>query len=554
MAEEKPDVCIVGSGAGGGSMAYALAKAGLKVVVLERGPWRDVQDFSNDELKWVWRDEWSKGQAEVYRRDEQSPVQGPARFMCAAYTVGGSFVHYASVAHRLWEDDFHVLSKEGPVPGADLADWPITYQDMEPYYVRAEYEYGVAANAEDIKQGPPRSKPFPMPAHPMKCEGQLFKKGCEKLGFIAYSSPRTINSVPYDGRPACNYNGWCQAYGCILKARSTPVHTTIPKAIATGNCTVRSNCYVTRITHDDKGRAKGAVYYDKDGKVQEQEAKLFVVSCNAINSPALLLKSTSSMFPDGLGNSSGLLGRYFTMHMYPAVHAFFDFDVRTYVGHETDATTDAIRPSDPKKGFIRGHVVQTLNALSKQPLIYAAAFIAGDPELKKTWGKEFKDYLRQYTHSTQLYGVMEDMPVYTNTVDVDRNFRDDWGEPLARITHKNHPNDIAMCRYAMKTMHEILKAAGAKRTWDSGLWGLTNIDEERSMTGSCHLHGSARMGNDPKTSVLDKWCRSHDVKNLFVVDGSFMPTSGGCNPTLTICANSFRVADYIIAESKKGTL
>jgi len=296
------------------------------------------------------------------------------------------------------------------------------------------------------------------------------------------------------------------------------------------------------------------LYYDEDGKIQEQEARLFVVSCNSINSPVLLLKSTSSMFPDGLANSSGLVGRYLTFHMYPAVHAFFDFDVKGYMGHETDVTTDAIRPSDPKKGFIRGHVVQTLNALTKQPIIYAAAFSAGDPELKKTWGSEFKDYLRQYTQSTALYGVMEDMPMYNNRIDVDTNFRDRFGEPVTRITHKNHPNDIAMCRYAMKTMHDILQAAGARRTWDSGLWGLTNIDETRSMTGSCHLHGTARMGNDPKTSVLDKSCRSHDVRNLFVVDGGFMPTSAGCNPTLTIAANAFRVADHIIDEAKKGNL
>ncbi len=260
------------------------------------------------------------------------------------------------------------------------------------------------------------------------------------------------------------------------------------------------------------------------------------------------------MFPDGLANSSGLVGRYLTFHMYPAVHAFFDFDVRSYMGHETDATTDAIRPSDPKKGFIRGHVVQTLNALTKQPIIYAAAFGAGDPELKKTWGKDYKDYLRQYTQATALYGVMEDMPMYSNRIDVDPNFRDRFGEPVTRITHKNHPNDIAMCRYAMKTMHEILQAAGARRSWDSGLWGLTNIDETRSMTGSCHLHGTARMGDDPKTSVLNKWCRAHDVPNLFVVDGGFMPTSGGCNPTLTIAANAFRVADYMIDEIKKGNL
>ena len=546
------DVCVVGTGAGGGVVIDQLTAAGLRVVALQRGPHLLTKDFvDDDELKVIWRDElFSPDQLETWRLDESSPTEA-GRFNMVAHCVGGTMVHWSTWSWRFRPDEFRVLSEEGPIEGASLADWPIDYAELEPYYERAEQDFGVAGDAAGNPFGAPRRGGYPNPPHPDRTSSLTLKAGARKLGYHPFSTPLAANSRPYGGRPACLYAGTCGGYGCPIGAKGTTLSVSLPKAQSTGLLNLRPNSLVFQITVGRDGRARGVRYIDQEsGEEREVRARHIFVCGNAVGTPHLLLMSTSGSFPDGLANSSGLVGRNLTMHMFTVADFVFEEPSRTVTGLGSHASIDDLHASDPRRGFIRGGLIGEHNYVLKQPLLHTLWAGGTYPLSDRAWGIEFKDFLRTYSRTASLMLVGEDLPMESNRVDLDPDVKDEYGLPVPRMTHRQHPNDLAMSRWYADRMLEIGEAAGARERWIS----LSFTEPDQARQGSSHLHGTCRMGDDPARSVVNRWCRSHDVPNLWMVDGSVFPTSGGYNPTLTILANAYRVADYFVTEGRKGAL
>ena len=542
------DACVIGTGAGGGVMIQELTAAGLRVVALQRGPFLKPSDFDDDELRTIIRDQvFSPEQVETYRYDDKSPTE-TGRFNYMADCVGGTMTHWAAWSWRFRPDDFRVLSTEGPVAGASLADWPITYDEIEPFYQRAEWDFGVSGDATGNPFGAPRKKGYPNPAHPPRVGGARMMQAARKLGYHPFPTPVGINSRPYGERPECVHGGACLGYGCPIGAKATTLSVCIPKALATGKLDLRPNATAREITLGQDGRARSVRYLDDQGKEHEVFARTIIVSGNAVGTPHLLLMSSSGSFPHGLANSSGLVGRNLTLHHVAGVAFTIDEPARSFTGLHSHGAFDDLHPSDPKRGFIRGGVVAEANSLTNQPLSFALVTYPGYPAAR-AWGKGFKDYLRKFPHAIGLAAVLEDLPMDVNTVDLDPTVKDHRGLPAPRITHRQHPNDFAMNRWFVARLMAVADAAGALDKWEAQYYGLPT--EHSAMKGFMHFHGTCRMGDDPKRSVVDRWCRSHDVENLWIVDGSVFPTSGGYNPTLTILANAYRVADHFVREAKR---
>ncbi len=301
-----------------------------------------------------------------------------------------------------------------------------------------------------------------------------------------------------------------------------------------------------------KGRVTGARYLDESGNAHEVRAKQTIVACGSIGTPQLLLMSKSGAFPDGLANGSGLVGKNLTFHHHPSAMGILDEDLRAYTGFESHAAFDDLHASDSKRGFIRGGVVGELNTFTHQPIAYATV-LANDHEFGARWGSGLKDRIRAFPRTLVMALIGEEMPMESSRVDLDPDVKDRFGLPVPRVTKHQHPNDIAMYEWYERKLLEVAEAAGATGIRPGRETG-SRISSTEAQRGNAHNHGTARMGTDPSRSVLDANCRSHDVPNLWVVDGSFMPTSAGYNPTLTILANAYRVADHFIREAGRQSL
>ncbi|MBU6267190.1 MAG: GMC family oxidoreductase [Sphingomonadales bacterium] len=531
---ETVDFIVVGSGASGGIMARELSRAGHSVVVMEQGPRLAPQDFEHDELKYrnlsgITNNPVTNPQ--TFRHDESETAQrvqgrNPLTY---ARIVGGSSAHFNANFWRLHEIDFIEGSRLGPIAGASLVDWPITYAELEPYYTKVEWEVGVSGLAGASPFDPWRSKPYPMPPLPVKSSGVLFEKGARKLGLHPFPAPMAINSVVYKDRPPCAQCGLCGGFGCEVMAKSSSVWTVIPEAEATGMCEIRPESYVFRIGMNKQGRATGVHYFDKDKVEQFQNARAVVVCANGSETPKLLLNSESSLFPQGLANSSGAVGRHLMFNKGGGVQARFAHPLNEYKGANVTRILHDFYDSDPKRGFYGGG---GFDARSGGPLTWGQSVPKGTPE----WGQGFKDYLESYTYWMNCAGHGTSLAVESNRIDIDPELKDAWGVPSIRVTHRDHPDDIKHATWQIERVREIMDAAGATEIVPT---------EVGASTGGVHLLGTCRMGNDPKSSVIDKYHRTHDVKNLFLCDGSSMVTSGRGQPTQTIEALSFRAADFI---------
>lgn len=534
---DKAQVCIIGAGASGATAAKMLTEAGISVVVLERGPWLKQADFGGDELAnvnryYLWSD----------------PVLNPRTFRLAAdgelhvgsfcpvpQMVGGGTVHWTGWVPRFVENDFRMHSLHGDIPGASLVDWPITYQELEPFYDKIEWALGVSGQAGANKYEAPRSRDYPCPPMPTTRYAQKFHEGCARLGYNSFPTPTAMLSKPYNGRSSTILSAFIQQHGDPTGTKSSVLYTFIPDAFATGKMDLRTECYVHEITVDRQGRAKSAVYQDANGDFIEQEAEVFLLACGAIESARLLLLSRSNGFPHGLANGNGLVGRYLTLHEYSGAVGVFDEPVYGWAGGGyVSASTLEFYASDEKRGFIGGCHVAAAGAGIPLPINFSL------PD-KPQWGKAMKDADRQFfNHSMGVGIVMHDLPQETNRVELDDTVKDAWGLPVARITVKPHPNDLAQAHWTIDRNAEILEAAGAKKVW------RVYVDK---ITGNCsHQHGTIRMGTDPAKSVLNKWCQAHEVDNLYAIDGSPFPTATGINPTLTIMANAARVVDHLLQQ------
>jgi choline dehydrogenase-like flavoprotein len=539
------DFIVVGCGAAGGIMAKELSAAGFRTVVLEQGPWRHEKDFPHDEVAVMYRSSLTndfRKQPNTFRKTAAEPAK---RQPAVEYgrMVGGGSVHFTANYWRFHPDDFHERSTLGAVPGADLRDWPITYDDLEPFYTKAEWDLGISGLGGSNPFDGPRSKPYPLPPMPVKSSGVLFERAARKLGLHPFPAPVAVLSQPYRGRVACVHCGFCESFGCEVGAKSSTLAALIPEAVNTGRCDLRPNSYARAIEVGKNGRVTGVTYFDGQGREVFQRAKAVVVSGNGAETPRLLLLSTSNAFPHGLANSSGNVGKYLMFDSGGLVMGLFDHPLNEYKSIVVTRVLHDFYRSDPKRGFYGG------GGLDSRFDYYPAGFaLDGLPQDIPHWGAQWKHAIGQYySHLGGVLAHASCLAVEQNSISLDDHVKDAWGLPALRVTFKNHPDDMKAVRFLAERQREILTVAGARKIWmDAG-----SMEET---TYSRHLMGTCRMGDDPRISVVNRWNRAHDVPNLFLVDGSSLVTSGRQQPTATIQALAYRTADYLRQAARRGEI
>ena len=509
---------IIGTGAGGGVLANELAQKGVKVVALEAGGRYVPDDYVNDEWESFGQLAWVDARTTSGDWRVSKDFSGLPAWIVKA--VGGTTVHWAGASLRIQEHEFKARTSYGHVKGANLLDWPLSLKDLEPYYDKAEKKLGV-------------TRTNGLPGLPGSNNYKVFEAGAKKLGYKDVHTGRmAINSEDYDGRVACQQTGFC-FQGCKWGAKWSSAYTDIPRGEETNNLEVREHCHVARIEHDKKGKVTGVTYFDKDGNLQRQSARIVCVAGNSFESPRLLLNSASSMFPHGLANSSGMVGKNYMRHMTGSVYGIFDKPVRMWRGTTMAGIIADEAKHDPNRGFVGGYEMETL-ALG---IPFMAAFL--DPG---AWGREFATALDSYENMAGMWLVGEDMPQESNRVTLNTDVKDQHGLPVANVHFSDHPNDIAMRAHAYQQGSAVYEAVGATRTLPTPPYPST------------HNLGTNRMSEKASEGVVNKWGQSHDIDNLFVSDGSQFTTGAAENPTLTIVALAIRQADYIAAEFSKGNL
>jgi choline dehydrogenase-like flavoprotein len=541
---DEVDFVIIGSGAAGGVLAKELATNGFRVVVLEQGPYLTAADFVHDEVKILQENLLTNHpelQPSTFRKTPDEEAK-PQRVVAYGRCVGGASVHFTANYWRFHEIDFVERSKVGAISGTGLADWPISYADLEPYYTKVEWEIGVSGLAGASPFDPPRAKPYPMPALPVKSCGVLFERGARRLGWHPFPAPLAILSQPRAGRSACVNCGFCYGFGCEVGAKSSTLASVIPHAERTGRCEIRPHSYVHRIELDGTGRAAGAVYFDEHKNSHLQKAKAVIVSANGAETPRLLLLSANKQFPNGLANSSGLVGKYLMFNSNARSVGLFEHSLNDYKGFVASRVLHDFYELDPQKvGFYGGGALD--GRFDYTPYFFA---LTGLPPETPRWGKSFKAALRHnFARTMEIHCTGTSLPVETNSFSLDPELKDAWGLPALRMTYKDHPDDLKLVHWLTKRALEIFDAAGAVKRWSRP------INEQQF---SVHLLGTCRMGGDPKASVINPDHRTHDIKNLFLCDGSSLVTSGRGQPTMTIQALAYRAADRITALARRGDL
>lgn len=539
------DFLVIGAGAAGGVMAKELSTAGFRVVVLEQGSYLTERDYRHDEIRYTYLPGLTndpKIQPIRYRRNESEPAK-PIKAIEYGRQVGGGSVHFTANYWRFHESDFEERSQFGDVPGANLADWPIRYADLEPYYTKAEYDLGISGLAGSNPFDGPRSKPYPLPPMPVKSSGVLFDRGAKKLGLHPFPAPVAIISQSYQGRAACVHCGFCESFGCEMRAKSSTLVSVIPVAEKTGRCEIRPNSYVRKIETDSRGRVTGAVYFDAHRREIFQRAKSVVLCANGAETARLLLLSKSKRFPRGLANSSGLVGTHLMWDLGGEALGLFEHPLNEYKSIQATRVLHDFYRADPRRGFYGG------GGIDARFDYYPAGFAlhALPPDAPK-WGAGYKKILGEYfNHTMTVLGHTSSLPQMRNSISLDPDLKDAWGLPAMRVTYDLHPDDSAAMKWVMSKQLEILEAAGAKKTWTTGI-------ALEDMLPSRHLMGTCRMGNDPEKSVVDRNNRAHDVPNLVIADGSSFVTSARQQPTATIQALAYRAADLAIGAAKRGEL
>lgn len=505
------DLVIVGCGAGGSTLLQRVARAGWTVVALDAGPfWNPETDWVSDEAgshELYWTEPRQIGGADPVPLGSNNSGRG----------VGGSMVHYAGYVPRFHPSDFRTRSQDGVG-----ADWPIEYDDLRPYYSAIEGELPVAG--EHWPWGDPHS--YPHRPHPVSGNGEVFQRGALASGITAKVGPVAIANGRFGNRPHCIYRGFC-LQGCKVNAKASPLITHIPDALHHG-AEVRADSMVTSIEIDQRtGRATG-VHYVKNGRQRFQRARMVAVAGYSIETPRLLLNSTSERFPDGLCNDFDQVGRYLMVQGAPQTAGRFDSEIRMWKGPPPEVSTEDFYETDPSKPYKRGFSIQTVSPL---PITWAEHVMA-----EGRWGAELRNYMSDYVHWACLGALCEFLPQPNNRVTLSDE-KDRYGLPVAHFSYSQCDNDRALARAAQAVMERILTAAGASET----------ITIQRY----AHLVGGARMAPNQEDGVVDADCRSFAVPNLLITDGSVLPTQGSANPALTIMAIAARAADRLIRHPDK---
>lgn len=557
------DICIIGSGAGASPVAYTLTNAGAKVLVLEKGPWLTEKEFYKDELAISLRDAYNPNLndeqhvIEDQYKDENGdlfwqgkPTSESGSTFWNGTVVGGSSNFMSGYFHRLKPVDFRLKSEFGAIDGANVADWPISYDDLEPFYAMVDKHVGVSGKHIEHPFAEPHSTAFdypPLAEHPVAA---WIDKTATKLGVHSIPIPRAVLSQPAMGRRSCEYSGYCSNYGCSSGAKGSGRAALLNHAVARGNCTIKPESKVYKIETNDQGEISGVLYYDRQNRKHKVTAKYYVVACQAIETSRLLLTSKGKKFPNGLANNNGQVGKNLIFSAGGTGQGDFVFDKMdkqqvnelTRVGPFLNRSlqdwyqiNDKIFNSDTKKSSSKGG---TLDFLFYQNPVARAFGTQRDDENGLVWGEQLKLNLKKEftTYKTLRFEVFNDwLPTDDCFVTLDDKVTDKWGDPVAKVRVGFHPHDLKVGEYIAAKGEEFLTAMGA-----------TNVSSGVSGSPPPNLQaGGCRFGNDAKTSVLNKYCQAHEVDNLYVTDGSFMPTGGSVPYTYTIYANAFRVGEHL---------
>jgi gluconate 2-dehydrogenase alpha chain len=553
-----PDICIMGLGAAGSVAASVLATAGLRVLALEAGPELDSSNYLPDELQAAYaRGGYGQKFASELQTWRPNPgvAASPARYSLGkmANGVGGSTQIFGVWLRRYQHHDFAIRSStvarygEAALPARSVVvDWPITYDDLEPYYTKTEQMLGVAGIAGNVRGEPvPGGNPFepyrsealPLPPVRRTWIGNHFDEATRRLGYHPYPVPVSINSEPFDGRPACTYCGWCTFYICHNGAKTTAANTFVAKARATNNLEVRANCRVLRLNAASDGTVRSVDYLDPEGRVVRQHAPRFILSSYTFENVRLLLTSTSDAFPNGLGNTTGQVGKYFMTKQYQTILGLFEgkrLNRFAAAGHQASILDDFVGDNFDHTGlgFIRGATISCETQL--QPI--GAARMPTPPGVPR-WGAAYKEHLLTNWNSIADCRVQPETLPYEDTfLDLDPSVRDrsGIGMPVIRITWDIHPNEHRMMTYLEERVRAIYAEMGADLVW---------AGDRFTGAGSAHDLGGCRMGTDRAKSVVDPSLRLHDSPNLYVMSGAVFPSGGGINPTLTLQALCWRAAE-----------
>jgi len=507
---DEVDLVVVGCGAGGATVTQRLARTGATVLALDAGPfWDPDPDWVSDERA-SHRLYWTEPRV----ISGQDPV--PLGSNNSGRGVGGSMVHYAGYTPRFHPSDFSTLTDDGVG-----ADWPIEYQDLKSYYEDIEQELPVAG--QPWPWGDPHT--YPHHAHPVGGNGETFLRGAAAMGMQARVGPVAIPNGRFGNRQHCIYRGFC-LQGCKVNAKASPLITHIPDALAHG-AEVRAGCMVTRVCIDERtGRATG-VEYLRDGVVHVQRARMVAIAGYSIETPRLLLLSASKRFPDGLCNDFGQVGHYLMVQGAPQTAGRFEAEVRMYKAPPPEVSSEEFYESDPTKPYRRGYSLQTV---SPMPITYSEHITA-----QGHWGEVLREYMRDYVHWAVFGALCEFLPQYRNSVTLAET-KDRHGLPVANFSYSQCDNDRALAKAAASTMEDLLRAAGAS--------------EVLTIQRFAHLVGGCRMATDEQSGVVDADLRTFAVPNLFITDGSVLPTQGSANPALTIMALAARFADRLVATAR----
>lgn len=517
------DVLIVGAGASGAAVAWSLADTRMRIVCLEQGNWMNPSEYPTNGTDWEIQQHGPFNiDPNIRRRDTDYPINNDESPINVVNFngVGGGTVLYAAHFPRLHPSDFKVKSLDGV---AD--DWPISYDTLDPYFNQNDRMMGVSGLAGDPMYPP---KQPPLPPIPMGLVGEKLASGYNKLGWHWWPSDSAIITRPYEGRDKCLNLGPCMS-GCSQGAKSSTDITYWPTAIRAG-VELRTRCRVREITLANNGMANGVIYYDEDGNECHQKAEVVVMACNGVGTPRILLNSKSSKFPDGLANSSGLLGKNLMFHPVAFSQGVFEERLDSHKGPQGCCIlSKEFYETDLSRGFVRGYNMQITRGAG--PFNTA---IQGYASGQIPWGPDHhKAFQRQFDHVASVGVLCEDLPERHNTVTLDPELVDSDGIPAAKINYTLSENSKKMLKHGVDRAEQVLAAAGA----------VEISSTELVQSAGWHLLGTARMGADPNTSVVNPWGRSHDVKNLFIVDGSIFVTAGGLNPTSTIQALALYIAD-----------
>lgn len=553
------DVVIVGLGAAGGVAADVLTKRGLRVVGLEAGPHLTNSDFITllDEIAGCFTrnklgDPKFNKEIPTWRPNESTPAGESPIVWPMMNAVGGTSVHYGAQSWRLSPGDFRIRSdtvarygEAALPPGSSVADWPLRYEDLEPYYDYVEHAIGVSGRGDSNPFAGPRSRDYPMP--PLRTAGYcaLAGRAMRKLGYHPFPQPAAINSIDRDGRAACSYCGFCSGFGCWNDSKSSTLVTAIKRAQRSGRLEIRANSAVTRIMVDHAGKVSGVQYRTEGGEIVYQPAKFVVLSSFVYENVRRLLLSKSAAFPDGLSNNHGQVGRNYMSHGYVMAGGLFPGQKLNLFSGTTGqavAMDDLNGDNFDHKGlgFIRGAIVFTFN--QNLPIAAAGTVPPGVPK----WGQAYKDWLRANVKSVgSMYSQLETLPYQGNYLDLDRIKTDPFGDPVIRVTYDFHDNERRAGAFIAERLRRILHAMGATESWV--------IMPAIPVPVNTHAFGGTRMGDDPVQSVVDRNCISHEVRNLAILGGSTFVSTSGYNPTQTIQALSWRSAEHIAASFSRLT-